>query len=267
MNLLGAIQDAGVNVDELRVIEAGGTAIAIIDVPGSAAIGSWQALRAAVTTTGHWPVVLGGEDEVERLSERLGYADGSPANVLAAAEQLLPHAHAFLDAGGADRDLAGRLGLVVEDYEDGELAEMRDGGSLDENIPEDAQPIAGFTVPLDILTGKPRDVVNIALVPCREGWQVPAYLAVGGWNECPPVETQAALHRAWNERYGAEIVCVSSDVIECRVVRPPVDDVGALTLARAQYMYCKDIVDQGVDTVGALAGALRGARQWYFWWD
>ena len=61
------------------------------------------------------------------------------------------------------------------------------------------------------------------------------------------------------ERHGAEIVCVSSDVIECHVARPPVDDEDALALARAQYLYCADIVDQGMETVSALAGALRGA--------
>ncbi|WP_414650247.1 DUF4253 domain-containing protein, partial [Duganella sp.] len=34
-----------------------------------------------------------------------------------------------------------------------------------------------------------------------------------------------------------------------------------------QYLYCADIVDQGTESIEALAATLLNARVWYFWWD
>jgi Domain of unknown function (DUF4253) len=41
----------------------------------------------------------------------------------------------------------------------------------------------------------------------------------------------------------------------------------ALALARDQYVYCADNIDQGVRTYSALAAALMESDWWYFWWD
>jgi hypothetical protein len=38
-------------------------------------------------------------------------------------------------------------------------------------------------------------------------------------------------------------------------------------LAREQYLYCGDIVDQGTGTLSRLATALMADDWWYFWWD
>jgi hypothetical protein len=38
-------------------------------------------------------------------------------------------------------------------------------------------------------------------------------------------------------------------------------------LAQAQYVYCPDIVDQGVESIEALAATLLGDPRWFFWWD
>jgi len=48
--------------------------------------------------------------------------------------------------------------------------------------------------------------------------------------------------------------------------RPPTREA-ALELAREQYVYCSDIVDQGVQTLSALAAVLMQSAWWYFWWD
>lgn len=40
-----------------------------------------------------------------------------------------------------------------------------------------------------------------------------------------------------------------------------------MRLAWEQYWYFADFVDQGVQSVANLAGALFGGSIWYFWWD
>jgi hypothetical protein len=96
---------------------------------------------------------------------------------------------------------------------------------------------------------------------------MPAYLHWGQWNGCPAPEYQIAALRSWRERFGAELVGLSRDVMNVRVQsRPPTREV-ALELAREQYVYCSDIVDQGVQTLSALAAVLMESDWWYFWWD
>ncbi len=40
----------------------------------------------------------------------------------------------------------------------------------------------------------------------------------------------------------------------------------ALKLAREQYLYCGDIVSQGVGSIAGLAAILEVSTHWYFWW-
>jgi Domain of unknown function (DUF4253) len=77
---------------------------------------------------------------------------------------------------------------------------------------------------------------------------IPAYLRWGGWNDCPAPEYHVAAMRSWRDRYEAELVGMSSDTINLRVSRRPKTRDKALALAREHYVYCSDIIDQGVQT-------------------
>jgi hypothetical protein len=124
-----------------------------------------------------------------------------------------------------------------------------------------------FTIPFDILSGEPLPKVHVALLPTRTPWHVPLFLRFGNWNACPHPVVHARLIRAWNERYGAEPVGLSHDVLEMRVSKRPAGAQDASRLAVEQYAYCADLVDQGVGTVESLATLLIKTRSWYFWWD
>ena len=76
----------------------------------------------------------------------------------------------------------------------------------------------------------------------------------------------AFLHR-WHRSYGAELVVMTHDILEFSVSRPPRSRADALELAREQYRYCADIVDQGTESVSNLAATLLNGTTWYFWWD
>lgn len=56
-------------------------------------------------------------------------------------------------------------------------------------------------------------------------------------------------------------------MVGCWVPRPPRDRVEAKALAREQYLYCADIMEQGTNTLVKLASALLDAEAWFFWWD
>lgn len=109
--------------------------------------------------------------------------------------------------------------------------------------------------------------VVVGLVQVAQPWQVAAVLRPGGWNECPEPAVQLAFFKRWHERYGAVVTAVAGDVIEFQLSNPPQSFSEARKLAEEQFVYCTDIVHQGVGSVDNLATTLRGARNWYFWWD
>jgi hypothetical protein len=131
----------------------------------------------------------------------------------------------------------------------------------------DAVDASGFTLASDIRTGEPLPRVHIALLPCANGWEAIAHLRWGGWNANPAAEHHVAALRSWHDRFGAELVGVGADVLNLRVAIRPATRDAALALAREQHLYCADIVDQGVETLSALAAALMADDWWYFWWD
>lgn len=113
---------------------------------------------------------------------------------------------------------------------------------------------------------KPRWVI-VARVPTGTPFEAPAYLRFGGWNSCPESHAHVAIWKRWEATYGAKILCMSGDIVEATVERPPLGKDECYALAREQFAYCPDIVTQGVGTIDALASLLSGGRSWYFWWD
>ena len=121
-----------------------------------------------------------------------------------------------------------------------------------------------------ILRDNLRDQVKdayIGLADIAEPWMLPALLRFGNWNECASPEIHCSIMRHWQEKYGAEILSVSNDVIECTVKNPPKNQTEAMILAWEQYLYCTDIVDQGTQTLSHLGALLQNSNLWFFWWD
>ena len=125
----------------------------------------------------------------------------------------------------------------------------------------------GFSLAHDMMSGELSTQLVGAWVQADAAWKLPAYFNFGGWNACPEPDVQCAIWRYWEEKYGAHIVAVSNDVIEAYVERPPQTQVEALELAWQQYLYCADIVDQGLESVVNLAASLVEHNVWFFWWD
>jgi len=110
------------------------------------------------------------------------------------------------------------------------------------------------------------DPMLLAEIPVKNPWDVFAYLPFGGWNECPDTPGLMAAAKYWYEKYGAVPAVVTHDVLQFTVPAPAAPEQ-AMDLALEQYAWCPDIVDQGCQTVGALADGLSQSTVWFFWWD
>lgn len=212
--------------------------IETVMVAGRDAIAAREKLASRPDVT---PIIMGEPDEVEQLWEFADEAGDTPEQVI--------------EAAGA---------LDVEAWlRDRERGEPLPSGPW----PRGESGSGELGLHLDTLSRKPKKHVMIGLFPTRNAWEAPALMRYGGWNENPEAHVHVALHKRWHERHAARIACMSNDIVECLVDRPPATREAALVLAREQYLYCPDIVDQGVESVEALAATLLNGRVWYFWWD
>lgn len=243
--LLAVLQGAGIRVAKLAIHRTGpaGT-IYRVDVPARRAIATWERLRPLVDKMRHYPVVC--RDEAGALAELLEFNEGTPAQSVQAARQI-DVAQWFTARAASDRE-------YYDEVTQGEW--------------KPSPPQRGWSVPFELDGRTPAKDVWIALVPTMVPWEVLAHFHYGDWNECPPTPVHIAILRSWHERFGAEVVCVSFDVLEMRVARPPTDRAGALALAREQFLYTGgDLIYQGHGSMAALGAALVGADYWFFWWD
>ena len=212
--------------------------IYIYFVPGEKAIRTWQELRKLAPELGYWPLVLGDDRAFEGTKKffesiaKLTKKRSSPPAV--------DSAQKFFETREQD---------------------------VGEDLPTGPWPVKPAPPHSFYLPSKPDKRTVMGLFPASHSSQVLKLVNYGDWNECPPVEVHVAVHDYWNALYGAEIVCFSSDTLECRVDRQPANREQALALAREQYLYCPDIVDQGTGTIQALAAGLLASDGWFFWWD
>lgn len=221
---------------------------------GPEALAAWRALRERHPRTGLWPVLLGSDPQVvDQLTWRV--------EMLARSAPGIPDVE---DAPSAPELLATWMGDPTQDEylndvprhlakleQDAEAIRQRLTSRPDE---EAVRALAG-------------DRVTIALVPAFGGWEVPALLAWSGAerDEIGGPEHLSVLH-FWNDVYGAELVALGLERMECLVDRPPDDARSAFELAVQHYAYCPELMDNLVPAIGALAATLFG-RHWLFDWS
>jgi len=154
--------------------------------------------------------------------------------------------------------LAARAG----DEEDEEVED--DGESGEEGTWSPDAPRPGHLLP--VLAGEAPLV--LALVPAVGGWQVPAVLHYGGWNDYPAPADHAAILRHWERRYGAELVVLTGTTTELAIAQPPLTRADALELARQFSAYNDGEYDYyDAEDLTDLASSLLGAEVWLAWWD
>lgn len=215
----------------------------VLKIPGKSALVELERHREQYSATGLYPILFGDADDFGRINNDLEKFD--PAETLA--ESRLVDAEEW---------------FRQQPLNNPELYQFEEGDWPAWN----ANP-TGIITHLDLLTNKPLKEVFLGLLEIQTPWEAFAHLNWGSWNDCPAPAEHCAIHRYWAAKYGAEVVSITGDIVQCTVARPPVDRSASLLLARQQYIYCYDIVDQGTQTIAALAAELLNSNTWYFWWD
>ncbi len=235
----------------------------VVKVSGVDALRTWEELSTAQRGV---PVVIGDERAFDPILDNF-----HPEAWRFAAEPVLAETLAKADRLTHPESLNAYLRAEEEQV----IADLRQSGITFEpdsqasagDWPETVAPSTGPTVILDFETGKPSQTVYIVMVPTQDWTTVPAYLRWGGWNANPLPEYHVAALRSWRDRYGAELVGLGFDTMNIRAARRPETREEALLLAREQYAYCSDLVDQGYGTLSRLAASLQSDPWWWFWWD
>jgi len=237
-----------------------------ISIPGKEAFEKWRTIKAQGE---FYPVIIGPQEELQYLSENFEFQGGT-----------------FQDLDGVDDLVFPDLYLEEKrieaeqyrfEYPDDELEDWQDAFELSKAVagllaewtdePYADGPPAKEPLVVKNFSDKYHKEVFIALVPTNDWTVIPAILRFGGWNECPSNEWHVAAFRYWQDKFGAELVSMTHDVVELRVKTRPTSPKESLTLAMEQYYYCHDIVSQGVNDPANLAKILMTSDFWYFWWD
>jgi len=234
-----------------------------LTVPGSEAVREWQRLRDAGDG---WPVIIGSRDNLVRVAETYAEAhDRSPdASEADGAVRSTAEILAAAAALEIPRSLIEREEVILDGSEDTDAFTPPPLGEWPE---EAGEPVNEPCVTVDLLAGQYLPEVTILVIPTEYGYDVPAHLRWGDWNDCPPPEYHVAMLRRWHERYGAELVGLSGDVVSLRVARRPETREAALALAREEYLYCRDSIDQGAETFSNRAAQFMRDPWWDLWWD
>lgn len=217
----------------------------LVTVRGKDALRELSRLQNEGEADGFCPVMVGDDEEMQYHNELAEFAESTPEEIIRSSENV--DAIEFLKA---------------------RVADDKDYYTFPDGPPPTAKPVSqGLISHLNVLSRTPKKWVHIAKVPTTSNWEIPAYLFYGGWNECPSPENHVALWKRWSDQFGANIVSATHDVIEATVDSPPTTLEEAKKLAKEQYIYCPDIVDQGVETISNLTATLQDVGTWYFWWD
>lgn len=106
-----------------------------------------------------------------------------------------------------------------------------------------------------------------ATVPAQLSYQAPAYLGWGGFNSCPPPYVHVIILKRLHDRYGAEVIAMTGDIVIVRVYEKPKTQREALALAADLYLYCNDLIDEESSNLSEIAARLMVSDYWTFWWD
>ncbi len=225
-----------------------------LEVPGGkAALDTWMSLRDRHDRTGLWPVLLGPDASVvDQLTWRVSIlAEDRPGIPLI--DETPPAPELFVQWMGdpAEDDYLNDVPRHLAKLEaDQDLIRARLA----------ARPLA------DAVRAVSGERIHLALVPAAASWEVPALLSWSGGegHGISGAEHLSVLH-FWQEAYGADLVSLGLETLECLVAEPPEDARGAFELAVQQYAYCPHLMDHLAPAMGALAATLFG-RHWIFDW-
>jgi len=89
-------------------------------------------------------------------------------------------------------------------------------------------------------------------------------MGTNGWNYNISPDSIIVRLQRWDAAFGLDLQGVGFDWLEAEFRRLPSD---MMAFAKEVYEFCPDVVDQGTETVEALAQEMRRSKRLYLWWD
>jgi hypothetical protein len=105
---------------------------------------------------------------------------------------------------------------------------------------------------------------RVALFPRSDRYEILRLMGTNGWNYDIGPDSIVAWLRALERDHPFVLTGMGFDWVEGRF-RSAIGDADGL--ARRFYAFCPDVVDQGTETVDALAQELGESQRLYCWWD
>jgi uncharacterized protein DUF4253 len=105
---------------------------------------------------------------------------------------------------------------------------------------------------------------HVALFPRSDRYEILRLMGTNGWNYDIGPDSIVAWLKALEGDHPFVLTGMGFDWVEGRF-RSAIGDADAL--ARRFYAFCPDVVDQGTETVDALAQELGESQRLYCWWD
>lgn len=120
---------------------------------------------------------------------------------------------------------------------------------------------------LDFNVSLPYNEVLILKIPTRKPWEILGYIPMGGYNDCPTPDCQIAIAEYWYKKYKAVPTVITSNSIEFMIETPPQNFQDAEKLAYEHYLFCNEIISNGLGSLRKLASILKDSTVWSFWWE
>jgi hypothetical protein len=262
ISLKAALNDGGMDHDDIKLIknlpaEDEYTKIFGIIVPGERAFTTWIRLHEYVAQTNRWPLIMG--DPEEPWSDRFLMKEDSKTSV----QDILDRAEQVdIDKWVADAVNSDPEQFIVPPDKKGKGF----GRKYTVDDPEALEDSIGTHRVEPEALARPLPQALIGLFPVTEGWKVPAAMKWGGRSDCPAPEIHCAVLKDWGEKYGAELVGITGNVLEVIVDHTPETREEAFEVAKLHYAYN----EQGWYQVFGfedLAYHIYISQVWNFWWE
>jgi hypothetical protein len=273
LKLEETLQSAGIDTRGLARTEWPGASAGFftLNVDGAKAISFWERLRSLTEHSGFWPLIVGEDEHLNALKDNY---EMELDDVLAQKGGSGEFAPEGTGQGRSINELIARgEGLDLEGWFESRITgdpkySQCDEGVWPVDLPSRSTRALSLTHRYNFTTGveKPLPRVLLLLLPVTVPWHVPALVRLGGWGQCPQTEVHVAVAKHWYQRYGAEIIVATNNIIELWISKPLKTRDQSLKVAREQFIYCNDLIDRRFGTLSELASNLLDAPYWSFWW-
>jgi hypothetical protein len=105
---------------------------------------------------------------------------------------------------------------------------------------------------------------EVSVIKSTDQFDALRIMRTNGTNYGISADSVIARLTEWHGAYGLVVRGAALDWVEAEMARPPLD---MRAFADTLYAFCPDVVDQGTQTVAALADEMRRTRILYLWWD